>query len=175
VGLGRIGRRVAQVATAIGMKVLVVDPYIDRAPGLAAGYRFADTLAEALPQADYLTVHCPRNAETFGMIGVAELALMPKGAAVVNCARGGIVAEDALAAALASGHLSGAGVDVFDAEPPPPDHPLLVLPNVFLTPHSAAATREAAWRMSTHAARNVLDFLDGRLDPAMVFPVPPRA
>ncbi|MFM1990083.1 MAG: hypothetical protein RJA99_3040 [Pseudomonadota bacterium] len=174
VGLGRIGRRVAQVATAIGMKVLVVDPYIDRAPGLALGYRFADSLAEALPQADYLTVHCPRNAETFGMIGAPELARLPKGAAVVNCARGGIVAEDALAAALASGHLSGAGVDVFDAEPPPPDHPLLSLPNVFLTPHSAAATREAAWRMSTHAARNVLDFLDGRLDPSMVYPVPPR-
>ena len=174
VGLGRIGRRVAQVAAAIGMKVLVVDPYIDRAPGLAAGYRFADSLAEALPQADYLTVHCPRNAETFGMIGAAELALLPRGAAVVNCARGGIVAEDALAAALASGHLAGAGVDVFDAEPPPPDHPLLAQANVFLTPHSAAATREAAWRMSTHAARNVLDFLDGRLDPSMVFPVPPR-
>lgn len=174
VGLGRIGRRVAQVASAIGMKVLVVDPYIDRAPGLALGYAFADTLADALPRADYLTVHCPRNAETFGMIGAAELARLPKGAAVVNCARGGIVAEDALAAALASGHLSGAGIDVFDAEPPPPDHPLLALPNVFLTPHSAAATREAAWRMSTHAARNVIDFLDGRLDPSMVYPVPPR-
>jgi D-3-phosphoglycerate dehydrogenase len=175
VGLGRIGRRVAQVASAIGMKILVVDPYIDRAPGEALGYRFAGSLREALPQADCLTVHCPRNAETLGMIGAAELALLPKGAAVVNCARGNIVDEAALAAALASGHLSGAGLDVFDAEPPPPDHPLLALPNVFATPHSAAATREAAWRMSTHAARNILDFLDGRLDPAMVFPVPPRA
>ncbi len=175
VGLGRIGRRVAQVATAIGMQVTVVDPYIDRAPGLALGYRFADSLRDALPRADYLTVHCPRNAETLGMIGADELALLPRGAAVVNCARGGIVDESALAAALAAGHLSGAGIDVFDAEPPPPDHPLLALPNVFLTPHSAAATREAAWRMATHAARNIVDFLDGRLDPAMVYPVPPRA
>ncbi len=175
IGLGRIGRRVAQVAAAIGMRILVVDPYIDRGPGEALGYRFAGSLREALPQADFVTVHCPRNAETLGMVGAAELALLPKGAALVNCARGGIVDEAALAAALSAGHLSGAGIDVFDAEPPPPDHPLLALPNVFLTPHSAAATREAAWRMSTHAARNVLDFLDGRLDPGMVFPLPPRA
>jgi D-3-phosphoglycerate dehydrogenase len=175
VGLGRIGRRVAQVASAIGMSILAVDPYVDRAPAIAAGWRFADSLEEALPQADFLTVHCPRNAETLGMIGAAELARLRPGAALVNCARGGIVDEAALAAALASGHLSGAGIDVFDAEPPPPDHPLLALPNVFLTPHSAAATREAAWRMSTHAARNVIDFVDGRLDPSMVYPVPPRA
>ncbi len=118
-------------------------------PAEPLGYRFADSLRDALPRADYLTVHCPRNAETLGMIGADELALLPRGAAVVNCARGGIVDESALAAALAAGHLSGAGIDVFDAEPPPPDHPLLALPNVFLTPHSAAATREAAWRMAT--------------------------
>jgi len=173
VGLGRIGRRVAQVASALGMRILVVDPYIDRAPGLALGYRFADTLAQALPEARYLTVHCPRNAETIGLIGAAELALLPAGAALVNCARGGIVDEAALAQALVAGHLSGAGIDVFEAEPPPPDHPLLAAPNVFLTPHSAAATVEAAWRMSTGAAQNVLDFLDGRLEPSMVFPVPP--
>lgn len=175
IGLGRIGRRVAQVARALGMRILVVDPYVERAPAEALGYRFATSLAEALPQADFVTVHCPRNAETFGMVGAAELALLPAGAAVVNCARGGIVDEAALADALARGRLSGAGIDVFDAEPPPPDHPLLALPGVFLTPHAAAATREAAWRMSTHAARNVLDFLDGRLDPANVYPVPPRA
>jgi D-3-phosphoglycerate dehydrogenase len=174
VGLGRIGRRVAAAASALGMSILVIDPYIDRAAGLAAGYRFADTLAQALPQADLLTVHCPRNAETFGMIGARELALLPAGAALVNCARGGIVDEAALAEALSSGRLSGAGIDVFDAEPPPPDHPLLALPNVFLTPHAAAATREAAIRMSTGAARNLLDFFDGRLDPSMVYPVPPR-
>jgi len=175
VGVGRIGRRVAQVASALGMRVVAVDPYVDRAHGLAAGWTFADTLAQALPQADFLTVHCPRNAETFGMIGAAELALLPAGASVVNCARGGIVDEAALAAALAAGRLSGAGIDVFDAEPPPPDHPLLAMPNVFLTPHAAAATREAAIRMSTGAARNILDFLDGRLEPSMVYPVPPRA
>ncbi len=175
VGLGRIGRRVAQVAAVLGMRVLVVDPYIDRAPGLAAGYRFADTLAEALPQADYVTVHCPRNAETLGMIGAAELARLPRGAALVNCARGGIVDEAALARALASGALAGAGIDVFDAEPPPPDHPLLALPNVLLTPHAAAATSEAAWRMATGAAQNLLDFFAGSVDPAMVFPLPARA
>jgi D-3-phosphoglycerate dehydrogenase len=175
VGVGRIGRRVAQVASALGMRILAVDPYVDRAYGLAAGWAFADSLAQALPQADFLTVHCPRNAETFGMIGAAELALLPAGAAVVNCARGGIIEEAALAHALGAGRLSGAGIDVFDAEPPPPDHPLLAMPGVFLTPHAAAATREAAMRMSTGAARNILDFLDGRLEPSMVYPVPPRA
>ena len=175
IGLGRIGRRVAQVASTLGMRVLVVDPYVDRGPGEALGYRFAASLHEALPQADFVTVHCPRNEETFGMVGAAELALLPAGAALVNCARGGIVDEAALADALVRGRLAGAGIDVFEAEPPPPGHPLLAAPNVFLTPHSAAATREAAWRMSTHAARNVVDFLDGRLDPAMVYPVPERA
>jgi D-3-phosphoglycerate dehydrogenase len=175
VGVGRIGGRVAQVASAIGMRIVAFDPYVDRAAGRAAGWTFAETLAQALPQAAFLTVHCPRNAETFGLIGDAELALLPAGAAVVNCARGGIVDEAALARALAAGRLCGAGIDVFDAEPPPPDHPLLALPNVLLTPHAAAATREAAIRMSTGAARNVLDFLDGRLDPSMVFPVPPPA
>jgi D-3-phosphoglycerate dehydrogenase len=174
VGVGRIGRRVAQVASALGMRILAVDPYVDRAPGLAAGWSFADSLAQALPRADFLTVHCPRNAQTFGMIGAAQLALLPAGAAVVNCARGGIVDEAALAQALVAGRLSGAGIDVFDAEPPPPDHPLLALPNVLLTPHAAAATREAALRMSTGAARNILDFLDGRLAPSMIYPVPPR-
>jgi D-3-phosphoglycerate dehydrogenase len=174
VGLGRIGSRVAQVAQAIGMRILVVDPYVDRARGTSAGYAFAASLAEALPAAEFLTIHCPRNAETLGMVGAAELARLPAGAAVVNCARGGIVDEAALADALARGHLSGAGVDAFEVEPPPPDHPLLGAPGVLLTPHAAAATREAALRMATHAARNVVDFLDGRLDPSMVFPVPPR-
>ena len=77
------------------MQVLVVDPYVDRASGLALGYRFADSLAQALPQAQFVTLHCPRNAETLGMLGAAELALLPAGAAVVNCARGGIVDEQA--------------------------------------------------------------------------------
>jgi D-3-phosphoglycerate dehydrogenase len=174
VGLGRIGTRVAQLALAIGMRVLAVDPYVDRTRGLALGVTFVDALGEALARADFLTVHCPLNAETRGLVDAAGLARLPAGAAVVNCARGGIVDEAALAGALASGHLSGAGVDAFEAEPPPPDHPLLVAPNAFLTPHAAAATRESALRMATHAARNIVDFLDGRLDPTMVYPVPPR-
>jgi D-3-phosphoglycerate dehydrogenase len=175
VGVGRIGRRVAQLAHTLGMRVVAVDPYVDRAHGIAAGWAFADSLAQALPQAEFLTVHCPRNTETIGMIGAAELALMPVGAAVINCARGGIIDETALAQALAAGRLGGAGIDAFEAEPPPPDHPLLSMPGVFVTPHAAAATREAAMRMSTGAARNILDFLDGRLDPSMLYPVPPRA
>jgi D-3-phosphoglycerate dehydrogenase / 2-oxoglutarate reductase len=174
IGLGRIGRRVAQIASVLGMRILVSDPYVDRKAGESTGYRFVDTLAAGLRQADYVTVHCPRNDETLGLIGAAELATLRPGSALVNCARGGIVDEAALAAALRSGHLSGAGVDVFDVEPPPLDNPLLGLPNAFLTPHAAAATHEAALRMATGAAENLLAFLDGCLDPSMVYPLPPN-
>jgi D-3-phosphoglycerate dehydrogenase / 2-oxoglutarate reductase len=174
IGLGRIGTRVAQIASAFGMRILVSDPHIDPRAGEAAGYRFVRSLADGLRQADYVTVHVPRNDETSGMIGAAELAAMRPGAALVNCARGGIVDETALAQALRSGHLSGAGIDVFDVEPPPLDNPLLGLPNVFLTPHAAAATHEAALRMATGAAENLVAFFDGSLDPSMQYPVPPR-
>ena len=173
IGLGRIGSVVARHASALGMRVRVVDPYVDRTAGEREGYRFMDSLDEALAQADYVTLHCPRNEETLGMIGRERLARMRRGAALVNCARGGLVDEIGLSDALRSAHLSGAGVDVFDVEPPPADHPLLTAPNVLLTPHSAAATREAARRMATGAAQNLVDFFDGRLDPSMVYPLPP--
>ncbi len=173
IGLGRIGSVVARHASALGMRVRVVDPYVDRTAGEREGYRFMDSLDEALAQADYVTLHCPRNEETLGMIGRERLARMRQGAALVNCARGGLVDEIALSDALRSAHLSGAGVDVFDVEPPPADHPLLTAPNVLLTPHAAAATREAARRMATGAAQNLVDFFDGRLDPSMVYPLPP--
>jgi D-3-phosphoglycerate dehydrogenase len=173
IGLGRIGSVVARHASALGMRVRVVDPYVDRTAGEREGYRFMDSLDEALALADYVTLHCPRNEETVGMIGRERLARMRRGAALVNCARGGLVDEIALSDALRSAHLSGAGVDVFDVEPPPADHPLLTAPNVLLTPHAAAATREAARRMATGAAQNLVDFFDGRLDPSMVYPLPP--
>ena len=102
------------------------------------------------------------------MIGEAELSALPNHAFVINCARGGIVDERALHAALTSGQIKGAGIDVFEQEPPPEDHPLFALDNVILSPHSAGVTEESARRMAVSTARNVLAGIDGTLDPAMV-------
>ncbi|MGH6896902.1 MAG: NAD(P)-dependent oxidoreductase [Geminicoccaceae bacterium] len=122
----------------------------------------------ALPETDVLTVHMPLGAESRGLIGATELAALPDHAFVINAARGGIVDETALHAALTSGQIAGAGLDVFDREPPPDDHPLFGLDNVILSPHSAGLSKEAAIRMAISTARNALAGIDGKLDPSMV-------
>jgi D-3-phosphoglycerate dehydrogenase len=142
------------------MTVLVSDPYVDAARIRDAGCEPV-TLAAGLARADVITVHCPRNAETTGMIGAAQLARLRSGAFVINTARGGIVDEAALHAALVSGHLGGAGLDVFVDEPVPADHPLLDLPNVVVAPHMAGNTAEALDRMSRTAIANILSVFDG--------------
>ena len=171
VGLGRIGREVAARARAFGMRVLGHDPLlapearvegVERAPDLDAG----------LGEADVVTLHLPAAPETRGLFGAARLARLKPGAILINAARGGIVDEDALLDALESGALGGAGLDVFAEEPVPVDHPLLARDDVLLSPHSAAMSRQGARRMAEHAARNVLDFLDGRLDPRMIAAAP---
>src|SRR5205807_2424999 len=108
---------------------------------------------------DFLTVHTPLTAETQSLIAARELALMKKGARIINCARGGIIHEDALAEALRSGHIAGAALDVFVQEPPPADHPLVKLPNVVLTPHLGASTVEAQTSVALEAAQLLIDFL----------------
>src|SRR5207248_4713896 len=112
-----------------------------------------------LPRCDFLTVHTPLTDETRDLIGAAQLARMRRGARVINCARGGIINEEALAEALRSGHLAGAAPDVFVQEPPPADHPLLKLPNVVLTPHLGASTAEAQASVAQEAAQLLIDFL----------------
>src|SRR5205823_4062733 len=104
-------------------------------------------------------VHTPLTEETRDLIGARELALLPKGARVLNCARGGIINEQALADALVSGHLAGAALDVFVQEPPPADHPLLKLPNVVVTPHLGASTTEAQESVALEAAQLLIDYL----------------
>src|SRR5262249_51261449 len=130
VGLGRVGREVARRAAGFDMKVVGFDPFVapDRAGQL--GVEAVADLDQLLPLCDFLTVHTPLTGETRGLIGAAQIARMKKGARVLNCARGGIIDEEALHAALRSGHLAGAALDVFVQEPPPADHPLLKLPNV---------------------------------------------
>lgn len=157
VGLGRIGQEVCHRAAAFGMRPIAHDPFVAEAPG---GVRLAP-LAEVLAEADFLTVHTPLTRETRGLIGARELASMKRGAYLINCARGGLVDEEALARALRSGHLAGAGLDVFAAEPPG-DHPLLALDNVVATPHLGASTREAQEVSALLVARYVCDALAGR-------------
>ena len=125
IGLGRIGREVARRAAGLDLKVDRLRPVPAARRGGAGRHRGGERPESLLPRCDFLTVHTPLTDETRDLIGAAEIAMMPKGARVINCARGGIINEEALAAALASGHLAGAALDVFVQEPPPADHPLL--------------------------------------------------
>jgi D-3-phosphoglycerate dehydrogenase / 2-oxoglutarate reductase len=127
-----------------------------------AGYTPVNDLDEALARADFVSIHCPKNDETRGMFNAARLARMKKSAYLVNTARGGIIDEKALHAALVSGKLAGAGLDVFETEPVPADHPLLKLPNVITAPHMAGVTKESVDRMGMATATNMLDVLDGK-------------
>ncbi len=147
VGVGRIGSQVARRALGLGMSVAGYDPYVTRDRTDELGVTLFDSLESMLERADVLTVHTPLNAETRGMIGEAELALLPGGAIVVNAARGGIVEEEALQRALEVGHVRAAALDVFVEEPPRPDHPLLAREDVVLSAHLGANTVEAQTRV----------------------------
>ncbi|HEU5161774.1 MAG TPA: phosphoglycerate dehydrogenase [Thermoanaerobaculia bacterium] len=162
VGLGRIGSRVAVRAQSFGMKVLAYDPYI--AP--AAAQRVQAELVQLdrlLREADFITVHTPLTEETRGMIAAAEMAAMKDGVVLVNCARGGIYDEADLAAALNSGKVAAAAVDVFEEEPPPADHPLRQAKNIVLTPHIGANTWEAQDRVAIQTAEMVVAALKGSI------------
>jgi D-3-phosphoglycerate dehydrogenase / 2-oxoglutarate reductase len=162
VGFGRIGTRSARRCIGFDMTVLVYDPYIDAAKISAAGCEPVPDLDAALPRADFVTVHCPKTPETVGMFNAARFARMKAGASIVNTARGGIIDEAALHTALTSGHIAGAGLDVFEAEPTPVNNPLLQLPNVIASPHMAGVTTEAVAAMAVATAENILSVLDSK-------------
>jgi D-3-phosphoglycerate dehydrogenase len=161
VGFGRIGTRTAKRCQAMEMQILVYDPYKAAAEICAAGCEPVAELNSALSRADFVTIHCPRTPETVGLFDAARLKLMRPGAYLINTARGGIVDEKALYHALSSGQVAGAGLDVFEPEPPTAANPLFGLPNVITAPHVAGVTREAVDRMSVQTARNILSALDG--------------
>jgi D-3-phosphoglycerate dehydrogenase / 2-oxoglutarate reductase len=161
VGFGRIGTRSAKRCQAMEMNVLVYDPYKSSQAIQSAGCEAVADFDGALPRADFVTIHCPKTAETVGMFNAARLARLKSTAYLVNTARGGIVDEQALFAALTNGKLAGAGLDVFASEPPEPGNPLLRLPNVISAPHMAGVTRESVDRMGLQTARNILSVLDG--------------
>ena len=157
VGYGELGRGVAQVAEVFSMEVILAQ----RPGGPAQPGRIP--LDELLPQVDILTLHCPLTPETQNLIGEKELAMMRTDSLLINCARGGIVDESALAQALRRGQLGGAGVDVLTREPPTQGNPLLEpgIPNLILTPHIAWASRESRQRMVDEVAGNILAFYAG--------------
>ncbi|MBI4196116.1 MAG: hydroxyacid dehydrogenase [Betaproteobacteria bacterium] len=161
VGFGRIGTRVAGRCLPMEMNVQVYDPYVPAEKVRAAGCEPVADLDAALPHADFVTIHCPRTPETAGMFDAARIARMKPSARLINTARGGIVDEAALYAALAAGKLAGAGIDVFSPEPPLTDNPLLTLRNVITAPHMAGNSRESLDRKALTVARNLLSVLDG--------------
>ncbi len=165
VGLGRIGRAVAGRAAVFGMNVMGVDPLLPKGTSVP-GVEMVGDLDTALGQADFVTLHLGLSPATQGLFDAARLARMKPDAILINTARGGIVDEPALIAALQNGALAAAGLDVFAREPVSIHDPVLSAPNLTVTPHDAAMTREGARRMAMHSAQNILDFLDGRLDPA---------
>ncbi|HWW48522.1 MAG TPA: hydroxyacid dehydrogenase [Xanthobacteraceae bacterium] len=161
VGFGRIGTRVAARCLAMEMSVLVYDPYRSAADISAANCEPVTDLNAATARADFITLHCPKTAETTDLFGAERLMRMKPSAYLINTARGGIINEQALFNALQQGQLAGAGLDVFDQEPTPIDNPLLALPNVICAPHVAGVTREAYDRMAQQTAHNLLSVLDG--------------
>ena len=168
VGFGRVGRRVAARCRAFEMDVLVCDPYIDQKLIQEAGCTPVPDFRSMLPEADYVTVHTPLTPETHHMIGREALRLMKKSAILINCARGRVVDEAALIEALKDGVIRAAGLDVMAKEPPDADNPLFKLDNVLMTPHMGGASREAVERGGLVCAQNVLDAIDGRLNPDYV-------
>jgi len=165
-GLGRIGTLVAERLSAFGMRIIAHDPYIQAGRAAQLGIRLVD-LDTLLGESDFLTVHLPRTPETVGLIGAEQLARVKSDLVLVNAARGGIVDEDALCAALAEGRVAAAGLDVFASEPAT-DSPLLGLDNVVATPHLGAATREAQENAGLAIARSVRLALAGELVPDAV-------
>ncbi|MGE4485472.1 MAG: hydroxyacid dehydrogenase [Oscillospiraceae bacterium] len=156
IGLGAIGREVLKICTGCGMKAAGYDPFLSRSQieGLGAAY-YGDYKA-LLKDCDIVTLHVPLSDETKDMISAAELKTMKPTALIINCSRGGIVNERDLCAALSEGVIAGAGTDVFCSEPPKPDDPLLNTPNLIISPHSAAQTREAVVKMATMCVEGCL-------------------
>lgn len=163
-GFGRIGTRVARLCAAFGMRVMVHDPFMPAGTIRGAGYEAIVDRDAGLAQADFVTIHVPANDRTRGMVDAAFLARMKKGAVLLNTARGTLVDEPALEAALRSGHLSSAGVDVLRVEPMVEPPSMVALDNLIVTPHVAASTAEGLQRMAWDAAGNVIDYLAGKAD-----------
>lgn len=167
VGLGNIGRAVAQKAACLGLHLLGCDPYLSPAAAQGLGVELVG-LEELLRRADYVTLHCPLNDETRGLIGAPQLAQMKPTAYLINMARGPVVKQAELCQALADGLIAGAALDVLEKEPPRPDDPLLQLPNIIITPHTSSWSADSLRQLRRDTAQNVVDRLSGKLPRSIV-------
>jgi len=162
IGIGFIGKRMAAICRDVfDCRVLAFDPYVSAEETVRLKAEPVG-LDELLAHAEILSIHCPLTRETEGMIGKNELSLLPDGALVVSTARGGILDETALAEALDAGKVAGAGLDVWDREPPPRDHPLLAFDTVIASPHTAGVTVDSRATMARYAATQLIDLFDGK-------------
>lgn len=172
-GLGRIGKEVANFAKAFGMNIVAYDPYVDQEQGAALGVSIVD-FETVLKEADFLTVHMPLTAESRKLIATEQFSLMKDGACIVNCARGGIVCEEALYEAIVSGKIKGAALDVFEKEPQVCS-PLFELDQVIVTPHLGASTKEAQINVAIDVCLDVAGILKGAAPENPVFTIDTKA
>jgi D-3-phosphoglycerate dehydrogenase len=170
VGLGRIGMAMARRGEAFKMNLLAFDPYVQEQECMSTKVRLK-ALGEVLANADFVSVHAALTPETRGLIGEKELRIMKNTAYIINTSRGPIIDERALLRALKEGWIAGAGLDVFEKEPPSVDNPLLELENVVLTPHIAWYTEEAANRLEKMAIERAMQLLQGQIPKTIVNPV----
>jgi D-3-phosphoglycerate dehydrogenase len=171
VGIGHVGGRVAELCRGLfGMRVLAYDPYLTAEQIATKGAEKVSTLGELLRVADYVSINCPHTAETRGMMGAEQFAMMQPHTYFITTARGGIHDEDALAAALTAKQVAGAGLDVWEDEPPASDHPLMRFDNVLVSPHTAGITRQSRHNIAKIAAEQMLDILDGKKPPRLLNP-----
>jgi D-3-phosphoglycerate dehydrogenase / 2-oxoglutarate reductase len=175
VGIGHVGTRVSEILRlAFGCRILACDPYLDAATVAARGAEKVE-MPRLLAESDVVSLHCPLTPETRNLMDAAAFARIRRGAIFVTTARGSIHDEAALHAALTSGHVAAAGLDVWELEPPPTDHPLLALPNVIATQHTAGVTHESRANITRIAALAFADAANGRLPPRVINPaVVPR-
>ena len=168
-GLGKIGKEVARKAKGVGLRVIAYDPYLRPEHAEKLGVEMV-SLDDLLRGSDYLSIHCPLTKETRHLIGLKELGQMKPSAYLINMARGPVVDQAALHAALAGGIIAGAALDVLEQEPPLPDDPLLKLPNVLFTPHTSSWSAESSIQLRRDVARNVVQVLRGDPPRAVVNP-----
>ena len=163
IGLGKIGSRVAEIAKVLGMDILVFDPYADSDKIKNSGYKKYENFDEILADSDYITVHVPKNKNTLNLINKDNIYKIKKGAKIINCARGGIVNEDALKEAVQNGHISGAALDVFVEEPEIKDCPLYQCSNsIIMVPHLGASTVEAQTKVAKDMAEQIVAIFNGQ-------------
>jgi len=164
IGAGRIGKRVAEIAKkAFNMNIIIFDPYLSDCKDFLNGeFSQVENLSELLRKSDVISIHIPFNKNTEKFIGEKEFDLMKNTAIFINTSRGGVVDEKALVAALKNGKIAGAGLDVFEKEPPDPDNPLFKLENTVVTPHLSSFTDEGKLKMGMDVVKGALDVLGGR-------------